>query len=132
MNRSKSGRRPDDHVPTAPATLDGSTPPPPPALKKPLRPNQCRGYARNAVAVGIPEIVDAFVSEAKKGSVSHFNQLTKFGGFDHRPQSPPATRRGKSLAQWLLDDLRRHEASVVAVNQKRLAAKPDSGNPASD
>ncbi|WP_263373635.1 hypothetical protein [Granulicella aggregans] len=102
------------------------------AEKKPPRPSQCRNYTREAVAKSLPDILETFVDQAKSGSVPHFNHLAKFGGFDLRPMPAPAKRKGKSFAQRLLDNMKEHEAKMIAANETRLAAKlaaeRESGN----
>lgn len=101
--------------------------------KKSPRPAQCRNFARDAVAESMPDIVKSFVEKAKDGSVPHFNLLTKLGGFDQRPASPPSKRRGKSFARRLLDDMKQHEAKLNAASKERSAALriASEGKPAS-
>lgn len=92
--------------------------------KKPPRPSQCRNYTREAVAKSMPTIVRTFVDQAEGGSVPHFNQLAKFGGFDLRPLPAPRKRKGKSFARRLLDDMKEHEAKMIAA---KPAAERGSG-----
>jgi hypothetical protein len=70
------------------------------------RPRYCRTYARNRVAEALPEIVETFVQQAKKGSVPHARALAGWGGLD-KGEVPPriVRRRGKSLGQQLLEEM---------------------------
>jgi hypothetical protein len=125
--KNKSGGEKQAH-PLVDAEPGSSTQQPDKASsKKPPRPSQCRNYTRKAVAESFPDIIETFVDEAKGGSVSHFNQLAKFGGFDLRPIPAPGKRKGKSFAQRLLDDMKEHEAKMIAANEARLAAERESG-----
>jgi hypothetical protein len=122
MTSRKRRRKPDDSSHAAEGET-GSTQPEETRGKKPPRPSQCRDYTREAVAESLPEIIDTFVDEARSGSVSHFNHLAKFGGFDLRPVPASAKRKGKSFARRLLDDMKEHEAKMIAAKEARLAAK---------
>lgn len=82
--------------------------------KKPPSPRNCRDYLRRQTADAMPEIVSAFVDEAKEGSVAHFNALAKVGGFDQRTASDTPKRRRKSLARQLLDEVEKYEAKQAA------------------
>jgi hypothetical protein len=100
-----------------------------PAPAKPVRPpspHNCRNFIRKKTAAAMPEIVEAFVQEAKGGSVSHFTSLAKVGGFDKAPAAAPQPkRRGKSLARRLLDEVERFEAKHgIQPGQ----SSPDTGN----
>ena len=46
------------------------------------RPKHCRTFTRAKVAEALPEIVERFVEEAKKGSIAHAKMLTTLGGLD--------------------------------------------------
>lgn len=126
MSSRTSARTPDQHDATA---NEGAGPvqAEKPKKKKPPRPSQCRKYTREAVAESMPDIVETFLGEAKKGSVPHFNLLTKFGGFDDRPIPAPAPRQGKSFARRLLEGMQEHQAKVIAANEARLAAERGTG-----
>jgi hypothetical protein len=67
------------------------------------RPKYCRTYARKRVAEALPEIVDAFAKEAKKGSVAHMKMLANLGGLDKGEMPAVKRRRGKSVVRRLLD-----------------------------
>jgi hypothetical protein len=67
------------------------------------RPKYCRTYARKRVAEALPEIVDAFAKEAKKGSVAHMKMLANLGGLDKGETPAVKRRRGKSVVRRLLD-----------------------------
>jgi hypothetical protein len=67
------------------------------------RPKYCRTYARKRVAEALPEIVDAFAEEAKKGSVAHMKMLANLGGLDKGEMPAVKRRRGKSVVRRLLD-----------------------------
>src|ERR1700738_3356404 len=71
------------------------------------RPKYCRTFTRARVAEALPEIVDRFAEEAKKGSIAHAKVLMKIGGLDTGDVVPKSTRRrGKSLVGLLLENLR--------------------------
>jgi hypothetical protein len=123
MTSRKRRHKPDDDSSQAAVGETGSTQPQDTSRKKPPRPSQCRDYTREAVAESLPTIIKTFVSEAKSGSVPHFNHLAKFGGFDLRPIPASVKRKGKSLAQSLLEDMKEHEAKMIAADEARLAAK---------
>jgi hypothetical protein len=64
------------------------------------------------VAEALPEIVDRFVEEAKKGSIAHAKMLTTLGGLDSAHSSKGETpevkkRRGKSAVAKLMEKMRR-------------------------
>jgi len=89
------------------------SPEPPLAPAEKIRsptPQNCRNFIRRKTADAMPDIVEAFVKEAKGGSVRHFASLAKVGGIDQKPAPPPPQRRGKSLARRLLDEVERFEA----------------------
>lgn len=127
MASKKSGRNPDTPADPEDQESEGSALAKKIAAKKPPRPAQCRNFIRSAVAESMPLIVGAFVEQATDGSVSHFNLLTKVGGFDHRPLPAPTRRRGKSFAQRLLDNIEEHEAKMLAANEARMAAERAPG-----
>ena len=71
------------------------------------RPNSCRTFTRAKVAEALPEIVDRFVEEAKKGSIAHAKLLTSLGGLDKGEMPAPKKRQGKSPVRLLIDKLNR-------------------------
>ncbi len=81
------------------------------AKKAPMaapRPKYCRTYTRKRVAEALPDIVEKFVEEAKKGSVAHAKALANLGGLDKGDVVPKVTkRRGKGVAGLLLEALKR-------------------------
>jgi hypothetical protein len=75
------------------------------------RPKYCRTYTRKRVAEALPEIVERFIAEAKRGSVPHAKALANLGGLDKGDVVPKVKkRRGKSLAGILLDELKKPPA----------------------
>jgi hypothetical protein len=68
-------------------------------------PTGCRTFTRAKVAESLPEIVDRFVEEAKKGSVAHAKLLTSLGGLDKSPLPATKKRRGKSMVALLMERL---------------------------
>lgn len=74
----------------------------------PPRPKYCRTYTRKRVAEALPEIVEKFVAEAKKGSVAHAKALANLGGLDKGDVVPKVVkRRGKGVAVLLLEALKK-------------------------
>ena len=71
------------------------------------RPKQCRTFTRAKVAEALPEIVQTFVEEAKKGSIAHAKMLTNLGGLDKGEIPERKKRRGKSVVGQLLESLSR-------------------------
>jgi hypothetical protein len=71
------------------------------------RPKSCRTFTRAQVAEALPEIVERFVQEAKKGSIAHAKMLTNLGGLDKSDAPQEKKRRGKSVVGLLLEDLAR-------------------------
>ena len=71
------------------------------------KPKHCRTFTRAKVAEALPEIVDRFVEEAKKGSIAHTKMLANLGGLDKGDAPQEKKRRGKSVVRKLLDDLGR-------------------------
>jgi hypothetical protein len=61
------------------------------------RPKQCRTFTRARVAEALPEIVKAFVEEAKKGSIAHTKMLANLGGLD-KGDAPQEKERGQEVA----------------------------------
>jgi hypothetical protein len=76
------------------------------AVKGP-RPKFCRTFTRARVAEALPEIVERFVEEAKKGSIAHAKMLANLGGLDKGEIPEPAKRRGKSAVEKLLEKMTR-------------------------
>ncbi len=74
----------------------------------------CRTVARTRVTAAIPEIVDRFVEEAKKGSIAHVKALTAMSGMDAAlsREDVSLTTEGRprqSLAGYLMKELRRQQ-----------------------
>jgi hypothetical protein len=59
------------------------------------------------VAEALPEIVERFVEEAKKGSIPHAKLLTNLGGLDKGEIPAAKKRRGKSVVKALMETLAR-------------------------
>jgi hypothetical protein len=70
-----------------------------------LRPTSCRTFTRARVAEALPEIVERFVDEAKKGSIAHAKLLTSLGGLDKAEMPKAKKRRGKSMVALLMERL---------------------------
>ena len=71
------------------------------------RAKHCRTFTRAKVAGALPEIVDRFVEEAKKGSIAHAKMLTTLGGLDKGDTPEVKKRRGKSAVAKLMEKMRR-------------------------
>jgi hypothetical protein len=71
------------------------------------RPRHCRTFTRARVAEALPEIVDRFVEEAKKGSIAHAKLLTTLGGLDKGEAVEGKKRRGKSSVGKLIEKMLR-------------------------
>jgi hypothetical protein len=71
------------------------------------RPKCCRAFTRARVAEALPEIVERFVEEAKKGSIAHTKMLASLGGLDKGEAPQEKKPRGKTVMRKLLDDLAR-------------------------
>ena len=73
------------------------------------KPKHCRTFTRERVAEALPEIVETFVEEAKKGSIAHAKMLTTLGGLDKMTRRPAEgkKRRGKSSVRLLMEKLAR-------------------------
>ena len=69
------------------------------------RPKHCRTFTRAKVAEALPEIVDRFVEEAKKGSIAHAKMLTTLGGLDKIEAPVEKKRRGKSAVGKLIEKM---------------------------
>ena len=69
------------------------------------RPKHCRTFTRAKVAEALPEIVDRFVEEAKKGSIAHAKMLTTLGGLDKNDTPEVKKRRGKSAVGKLIEKM---------------------------
>jgi hypothetical protein len=59
------------------------------------------------VAEALPEIVERFVEEAKKGSIAHAKMLANLGGLDKGEMPVESKRRGKSEVGKLLEKMGR-------------------------
>lgn len=69
------------------------------------RPAYCRSFTRARVAEALPEIVERFVEEAKKGSIAHAKLLTNLGGLDKGDMPTAKKREGKSVVRLLMDSI---------------------------
>jgi hypothetical protein len=69
------------------------------------RPKHCRTFTRAKVAEALPEIVERFVEEAKKGSIAHAKMLTTLGGLDKTEAPEVKQRRGKSAVGKLIEKM---------------------------
>ena len=69
------------------------------------RPKHCRTFTRAKVAEALPEIVQTFVEEAKKGSIAHAKMLTTLGGLDKAETPAVKRRRGRSTVGKLLEKM---------------------------
>jgi hypothetical protein len=74
------------------------------------RPKHCRTFTRAKVAEALPEIVDRFVEEAKKGSIAHAKMLTTLGGLDKVETPEVKKRRGKSAVGKLIEKMIKEQA----------------------
>jgi hypothetical protein len=77
------------------------------SVVKAPKPKQCRTFTQARVAEALPEIVDRFVEEAKKGSIAHAKMLTTLGGLDKGEMPVVKKRRGKSAVTLLLEKMTR-------------------------
>ena len=82
-------------------------------MGRPLRPRQCRSFAKKRVAEALPEIVERFVREAKQGSIPHAKALVALSGLDQAEAPDDAVRerarrrKRRSLTEMLMQELRR-------------------------
>lgn len=76
------------------------------------RAKSCRTFTRRRLAEILPEIVERFSREAKKGSIQHAKVLMKLGGLDQKDAPVKPRRRGKSFVGLLLDDLKKGRSEV--------------------
>ena len=97
-------------------------------LPRPPAPRNCRKFARKELARALPEIVDAFVKEAAKGSVAHAKLLTSWSGLDKEPLEPVKVDRGKSMAALLNERL----AQDPMLRARSLPQKKDGGGQAGE
>ena len=96
------------------AGSEGDVRPKKPAVGAP-RPRYCRSFTRKRVAEALPEIVEKFLDEAKKGSIPHAKALTALSGLDRGEVVPAVvTRRGKSFADRLIEEIRLGRAAEEA------------------
>jgi len=85
----------------------------------PLRPKQCRSYARKRLAEALPEIVERFIREAKAGSISHAKALAGMCEFDKAEAggdtARASRRRGRrnSLTEMLMQELKRGREALA-------------------
>lgn len=75
--------------------------------KRSLQPRHCQTYTRKRVAEALPEIVERFVEEAKKGSIPHAKILTVLSGLDKGGVTGSPERRRESLAAVLMKELKK-------------------------
>lgn len=78
------------------------------AVAETPKPASCRSFTRARMAEALPEIVQKFVEEAKKGSIPHAKMLSNLGGLDKGEM--PAQRRGKSSVRSLVEKLKRESS----------------------
>jgi hypothetical protein len=74
------------------------------------RPKQCRTFMRKRVAESLPDILEAFVKEAKNGSIAHAKLLTVLSGLDKADKGESTgvkKRRGKSAMTLLRETMNR-------------------------
>jgi hypothetical protein len=74
------------------------------------KPKQCRTFTRKKVAEALPDIVETFVKEAKKGNIAHAKMLATLGGLDKAEKGEGEVRkkrRGKSAMTLLLETMGR-------------------------
>ncbi len=83
-----------------------------------VRPGSCRTFTRARVAEALPEILERFVDEAKKGSVAHTKLLTSLGGLDKAEMPKAKKRRGKSMVALLLERLGEKPGGKEAKDSK--------------
>jgi hypothetical protein len=69
------------------------------------KPRHCRTYTRARIAEALPEIVERFVEEAKKGSIAHAKMLASLGGLDRHEVLVEKKRRGKSAVGKLIEKM---------------------------
>jgi hypothetical protein len=81
-----------------------------PAEKKSAapKPAHCRMFTRARVAEALPQIVERFVDEAKKGNIAHAKLLTVLGGLD-KGELEAKKRRGKTAVGSLLEKMMREQ-----------------------
>jgi hypothetical protein len=97
------------------------------------RPRYCRTFTRARVAEALPEIVERFAEEAKKGSIAHVKVLMKIGGLDTGDVVPKAAkRRGKSVIQALLENLRDDPPTLVEESVAQEDVRPDGAGGGDD
>jgi hypothetical protein len=95
------------------------------------RPKYCRTFTRKRVAEVLPEIVERFSEEAKKGSIQHAKVLMKLGGLDQRDAPPkPRKQRGKSLIGLLMEDLER--GPTGGLGKEPAGGQAEEGSPSGE
>ena len=89
-----------------------ATPAPTRGRPRSLQPKHCQSYVRKRVAQALPEILEKFIEEAKKGSIPHVKILIALSDLSrgNAAESPPQ-RRG-SLAAVLLKELKKVPESM--------------------
>jgi hypothetical protein len=80
------------------------------------RPKQCRTFTRAKVAEALPEIVQTFVEEAKKGSIAHAKMLTTLGGLNEGEFPAEKKRRGKSSVAKLIEKIMQEPKGGASAN----------------
>ena len=73
------------------------------------KPAHCRTFTRARVAEALPQIVERFVDEAKKGSIAHAKMLTVLGGLDKGELAEAKKRRRKTAVGRLLEKMMREQ-----------------------
>jgi hypothetical protein len=88
------------------------------------RPASCRRFTRARVAEALPEIVERFALEAKRGSIAHAKVLMRMGGLDAKEEAPKGgRRRGRTLAGVMLEQLRRDAEEKAKAIHEEIANK---------
>ena len=80
------------------------------------KPKHCRTFTRAKVAEALPEIVERFVEEAKKGSIAHTKMLTALGGLDKGEAPAAKKRRGKSAVGKLIEKIMQEPKGGASAN----------------
>lgn len=76
---------------------------------RPPKPHDARRYARRRFAEQLPTILDTYSAAAVQGDIASLKALLALVGFDRDDAhvAPPRRRRRKSLAQLLLEDMKK-------------------------
>jgi hypothetical protein len=84
---------------------DGGAQPAEKSGGRPPKAKHCRTFTRAKMAEALPEIVERFVEEAKKGSIAHTKMLTALGGLDKSEAPAVKKRQGKSAVGKLIEKI---------------------------